>query len=137
VIGTASAAGLEAALGYGAHEVLDGRKQRFEESVAPVDLVFDTVGGDLLARSPAVVRPGGRLVSVAEEPPAGAAGIEASYFVVEPNAEQLAEIARLADESHLRPAIDSVHSLADATAAFERSLAAGKRGKVVIRVAAT
>jgi NADPH:quinone reductase-like Zn-dependent oxidoreductase len=134
VIGTASRQSFDAARAFGAHEVFDGRDARIEEAFAPVDLVFDTVGGELLGRSPAIVRPGGRLVSVAEEPPPTAARIDASYFVVEPNREQLIEIARLADEGALRPAIDSVYSLAEAPAAFERSLAAGKRGKVVIRV---
>src|SRR5439155_1895162 len=96
----------------------------------PVDLVFDTVGGELLARAPAAVRAGGRLVSVAAEP--APPGI---YFVVEPNREQLAEITRLVDEGVLRPEIDSVYPLEEARAAFERSLASGKRGKVVLRVA--
>ena len=79
--------------------------------------------------------PGGRLVSLAEEPPSTEAGIDATYFVVESNREQLIEIARLVDEGFLRPAVDSVFPLSEAPAAFERSLAAGKRGKVVIRVA--
>ena len=135
VIGTASPNGMDSARAYGAHEVLDGRGGGFEEALAPVDLVFDTVGGELLERSPATLRPGGRLVSVAEEPPPTAGEIDASYFVVEPNRAQLVEIARLVDEGSLRPAIDSVFSLSEAPAAFERSLAPGKRGKVVIRVA--
>jgi NADPH:quinone reductase-like Zn-dependent oxidoreductase len=135
VIGTVSPAGMDAARAHGAHEVLDGRDGRLEGVLEPVDLVFDTVGGELLARSPSLVLPGGRLVSVAEEPPAGAGGIEASYFVVEPSREQLVEIARLVDEGALRPSIDSVFPLSDARAAFERTLAGGKRGKVVLRVA--
>jgi NADPH:quinone reductase-like Zn-dependent oxidoreductase len=134
VLATTSPASMEAARGFGADEVLDGRGGRLEE-LEPVDLVFDTVGGELLARSPALLRPGGRLVSVAEEPPSGVgAGIEASYFVVEPSRAQLVEIARLVDEATLRPAVDSVFPLADARAAFERSLASGKSGKVVIRI---
>jgi NADPH:quinone reductase-like Zn-dependent oxidoreductase len=134
VIGVVSPEGLEAARDLGAHEVVDGREGRLGE-VDPVDLVFDAAGGGLLAGSPALVRPGGRLVSVAEEPPATTARIEASYFIVEPNREQLVEISRLVDEGVLRPAIDSVFPLAEAPAAFERSLASGKRGKVVLRVA--
>jgi len=55
-------------------------------------------------------------VSVAEDPPE-AAGISATYFVVEPNREQLLEISRLADDGDLHPAIDSVFPLADAPAA--------------------
>jgi NADPH:quinone reductase-like Zn-dependent oxidoreductase len=133
VIGTASTSSLDDVRSLGADEAFDGRSERLEEEIVPVDLVFDTVGGDLLKRSPALVRSGGRLVSVAEEPPP--ADIDARYFVVEPNREQLVEIARLADEGALTPAIDSVYPLAEARAAFERSMAAGKRGKVVIRVA--
>jgi NADPH:quinone reductase-like Zn-dependent oxidoreductase len=128
VIGTASPSSLEAVREFGAHEAIER-----PDSVAPVDLIFDTVGGELLERSPGLVREGGRLVSVSEEPPA-AAGIDAVYFVVEPNRDQLIEIARLVDEGSLRPAIDSVYGLADAKAAFERNEARGKRGKVVILV---
>ena len=135
VIGTASAAGLDAVRELGAHEALDGRDEALEEAVDAVDVVFDTVGGELLQRSAALLRPGGRLVSVAEEPPR-AEGVESSYFVVKPNRDQLVEIARLVDDGTLRPAIDSVYPLSEATAAFERSLTRGKRGKVVLRVAA-
>jgi NADPH:quinone reductase-like Zn-dependent oxidoreductase len=38
------------------------------------------------------------------------------------------------DAGELRPSIDSVFALTDARAAFERSLASGKRGKVILRV---
>jgi len=133
VIGTASPASTDAALGFGAHEVIDGADLG---SLEPVDLVFDTVGGATLEASPAVIRPGGRLVSVAEETPeiAPEAKIETSYFVVEPNREQLVELTRLVEAADLVPAIDSVFPLADARSAFERTQASGKRGKVVLRV---
>jgi NADPH:quinone reductase-like Zn-dependent oxidoreductase len=134
VIGTASAPSLDAARAFGAHEALDGTDARLEEAIAPVDLVFDTVGGRPLERSPAMVRPGGRLVSVAEEPPSTATEIATAYFVVKPNREQLVEIARLVDEGALRPAIDSVFPLSEAPAAFERLMSGGKRGKVVLRI---
>jgi NADPH:quinone reductase-like Zn-dependent oxidoreductase len=129
VIGTASNANIQRARELGADEVIDHGSTRFEDVVEPVDLVFDTVGGERLDRSPDVVRPGGRLVSIAEE----SAG--ASYFVVEPSREQLFELAKLADGGQLRPAIDEVFPLADARAAFERSMSDRKRGKVVLRVA--
>jgi NADPH:quinone reductase-like Zn-dependent oxidoreductase len=90
----------------------------------PADLVFDTVGGDALAAAVGSAR----VVSVAEE----AEG--ATYFVVEPNREQLAELARRADAGELKPAIDSVFSLEDAPAAFTRLAERGKRGKVVLQV---
>jgi NADPH:quinone reductase-like Zn-dependent oxidoreductase len=129
VIATASRDAFNAARALGADEVLDGRAE-LDSGVGPVDLFFDTVGGELLRRAPAVLASGGRLVSIAEEPPS-----EGTYFVVEPSREQLIELARLIDDGDLRVPIDSTFALSDATAAFKRSLASGKRGKVVIRVA--
>jgi len=101
-----------------------------------VDLVFDTAGGGTLAQAIGAMRSGGRVVSVAEEPPPSPDGleIETAYFVVEPDGERLTEIARLVDAGELRPVIDSVYPLEDAVAAFERVEARGKRGKVVLRV---
>jgi NADPH:quinone reductase-like Zn-dependent oxidoreductase len=138
VIGTASTANVEAALQLGADQVIDHASARFEDLVEPVDLVFDTAGGDRLERSPAVVRPGGRLVSIAGELPAEAAagrGITAVYFVVEPNREQLVELARLADRGDLRVRIDEVFPLSAARAAFEHVQGSHGAGKVVLRVA--
>jgi NADPH:quinone reductase-like Zn-dependent oxidoreductase len=137
VAGTASTANLEAARGLGADQLVDHSRERFEDLVEPVDLVFDTAGGDRLERSAAVVRPGGRLVSVAAEPPpqaAAARGIQAVYFVVEPNREQLVEIARLADQGVLRVTVEETFPLASARAAFERVQQRHGAGKVVLVV---
>ena len=138
VIGTVSTANLETARQLDANEMIDHTTTRFDEVVGQVDLVFDTVGGDRLERSVSVVRPGGRLVSVAAEPSqerAAARGIKASYFVVEPNGQQLVELAKLVDSGQLRPVIDEVFPLVNARQAFERSLIAHKAGKIVLRVA--
>lgn len=113
----------------GADEVVDHATTRFEDAVDPVDLVFDTVGGDRLARSRSVLRPGGRLVGVAEE------GNDADFFVVEHDGGQLSRIAELAGKGELAMAIDSVFPFAEFRQAFERVAARGKRGKVVLEVA--
>src|SRR5215208_4429788 len=128
VIGTASAANLGAVRELGAHEAVDAAT-RFEDAMEPVDVVLDTAGGERLRRSPAVLGAGGRLVSVAEEPPDG--GV---YFIVEPNREQLTSLARLADAGELRPAPVEVFSLTSAREAFARSLEPGRRGKIVLAV---
>jgi NADPH:quinone reductase-like Zn-dependent oxidoreductase len=90
------------------------------------ELIFDTVGGAALA---AAAGSAPRVVSVAEE----AEGV--SYFVVEPNHEQLLKLAGRADAGELEPEIDSVFELDDAPAAFARVSERGKHGKVVLRVA--
>jgi NADPH:quinone reductase-like Zn-dependent oxidoreductase len=134
VIGTASSGAAELVRGFGADQVFDPAAP-FVGSIESVDLVFDTVGGDALARSADLLREGGRLVAVAEEPPPEIAErVRATYFVVEPDREQLVEIAKLANDGILRPAIDSVFPLKDARAAFDRVMSPGKRGKVVIEV---
>jgi NADPH:quinone reductase-like Zn-dependent oxidoreductase len=100
-----------------------------------VDLVFDTVGGEALARSIAAAKPGGRIVSIAEEPhETGRDDLSAVYFVVEQSRDQLAELARLIDAEKLRPEVDSVFPLAEAVAAFARLHERGKRGKVVLDI---
>jgi NADPH:quinone reductase-like Zn-dependent oxidoreductase len=86
----------------------------------PADLVFDTRGGEVPA--------GERVVTIAEEVPG------ATYFIVEPDHEQLLELRSLVDAGELRPEVDSVFPLTDAVAAFERVAGHGKRGKVVLEV---
>ena len=124
VIGTTSQ--VDRARELKADEAIDDSATPFEDAIDPVDLVFDTVGGERLTRSASVLRPGGRIVSVAEE----ADG--AFYFTVEPNRDQLAEIGRLADTGRVGVAIDQVFSLDDAPAAFARVAEPGTRGKVVL-----
>jgi NADPH:quinone reductase-like Zn-dependent oxidoreductase len=128
VIGTASAANQDFVFELGAHEVVDSA-EGFEDAVEPVDVVFDTVGGERLRRPGAVLRAGGRLVSVAEEPPEG--GV---YFIVEPNRDQLGSVARMVDDGDLRPPLVEAFPFTSAREAFARSLEPGRRGKVVLRV---
>jgi len=133
VIATTSTSGIERAGDLGAEIVIDHTAGPWAAGLEPVDLVFDTAGGERLARSPDVLREGGRLVSVAEEPP-HATGISSVYFVVEPNREQLAQLAGLFDGGLPAPSIDSVFALEEAASAFERTMAADKRGKVVLEI---
>jgi len=77
------------------------------------------------------------VVSVAERPPAGLGeghGVETRFFIVEPNAGQLAELATLADEGRLRVLVDGTFPLDRAREAFERSQSGETRGKVIIEI---
>ena len=136
VIATATGSRVEAAGELGADEVVDHQANNFTQ-IEPVDLVFDTVGGSRLAGSPAVVVPDGRIVSVAERPPAGLGaeeGVESIFFIVEPNADQLVELARLADLGDLRVLVDSTFPLDRAQEAFDRLQSGDAIGKVVLTV---
>ena len=133
VTATTSARDVERARELGADVVIDRTSRSWDASLEPFDLVFDTTGGERLRNSPGVLRDGGRLVSVAEEPPR-ASGIRSVYFVVEPNRRQLAQLSGLLDDGLSPPAVDSLFTLEDAVRAFERSMAPDKRGKVVLEV---
>lgn len=129
VIATASAPNLARIRDLGADETVDAGT-RFEDVIGDVDLVFDTIGGERLRRSGTLLAAGGRLVSVAEEPPDGG-----QYFVVEPNGDQLTSIATLVAAGELRPPSVDILPLESAREAFARSLEPGPQGKVVLAVA--
>jgi NADPH:quinone reductase-like Zn-dependent oxidoreductase len=96
--------------------------------VAPVDVVLDTVGGDVLERSKRVLKPGGTLVSVAS-----ASQSTPYFFYVQANRRQLDDLARLVDERVLEPIVDSVLPLSRAGEAYLRK---PQKGKVVVQVVA-
>ena len=133
VTATTSARDVERARELGADVVIDRTARSWDASLEPFDLVFDTTGGERLRGSPGVLRDGGRLVSVAEEPP-HASGIRSVYFVVEPDRRQLAQLSGLLDDGLPPPAVDSLFTLEDAARAFERSMARDKHGQVVLEV---
>lgn len=136
VTATASAGDADFVTGLGASAVID-YTGRFEDQLADIDIVIDSVGGDTLARLWAVLRPGGILVGVADSPPAGDAeahSVRGVYFVVEPNRDQLTELAGLVDLGSLRPMVGPVFPLAETAAAITTQRDSHIRGKVVVEV---
>jgi NADPH:quinone reductase-like Zn-dependent oxidoreductase len=131
VIGTGRGADRQKALDFGAQEFVDLDNEALED-VGGVDLVFDVIGGDIQARSAALIRPGGTLVSIvgpAEVRPADGRAVD---FVVESDRAQLGEIVQRVRDGRLRTNIGTVASLDDAVAALnptERTT-----GKPIIRV---
>jgi NADPH:quinone reductase-like Zn-dependent oxidoreductase len=95
--------------------------------------VFDAIGGDVLARSPAIVEPGGTLVSVCAPPPGGRDDIRALHFVREPSRAQLLELARLVDAGELRPQVGAVYPLSAAREAFLAKATRSIPGKVILQ----
>ena len=136
VIATAASADLEHVRALGAENVVDYKKQRFEDSVTGVDVVLDTVGGDTQQRSLRVLKPGGILVSSVSPIPEATQenyGIRAAYFYVDVTTARLNKIAELLDSGKLVTDVGSVLPLADARIAHE--MLGGvphKRGKIVL-----
>ena len=99
------------------------------------DLVFDTIGGDVLAGSPALLRRGGTLVTVQADspPPAGRDDIRTVVFIQESSRAQLTELARLVDDGQLRPQVGAVYPLARAVEAYRAKAAGGLPGRTVLQ----
>ena len=135
VITTASAKNEQLVRSLGADVVIDYARARFEEEIADVDVVIDTIGGDTQARSFRVVRPGGLVISLAGPIPArlleshDARGL---FFVVEPNRAELVEIARRIDSGALEVIVGQVFPLGRARQAFELGASGHNRGKIVL-----
>jgi NADPH:quinone reductase-like Zn-dependent oxidoreductase len=136
VIATASAANLDFVRMLGAEQVIDHRATRFEKEVCEVDVVFDTVGGETLERSWSVLKPGGKLVTIA----AGGAQadeqrVRDAFMLVRADGCQLRQIARLIDAGDLRVFVEDIFPLAQARAAYARAQRGKMRGKIALQVA--
>ncbi|MEV6904558.1 NADP-dependent oxidoreductase [Amycolatopsis sp. NPDC051372] len=131
VIGTGRAADRERVLEFGADAFLDVQSDRLED-VGEVDVVFDVIGGDVLARSAALVRAGGTLVTIAMPPQVKPADGRAVFFVVEPDRVRLADLAERVRAGRLKPIIGTVAPLAEARAAFTSGVRTP--GKTIIRI---
>ena len=135
VIGTGRSRARPLATELGAGRFLALDAGRLEDAADQADLVLDTIGGEVLARSPGLLRPGGTLVSVnaAAPPPASRDDIRTVVFIQESSRAQLTELARLVDEGHLGPAVGAVYPLARAAEAYSAKAADGIPGRIVLQ----
>lgn len=118
-----------------ADQVIDYRTARFENEVRDVDVVFDAVGGETLRRSWSVLKPGGRMITIAAGGEiAQEERVKEAFFIVEPDREQLLEIGRLLDAGKLRPFVDAVVPLSRAAEAYAGTVERAGRGKLVVTV---
>jgi len=138
VIATVSPEDFSFARQLGADEVIDYHTSRFEEVVTePVDIVFDTVGGDSLLRSFALVKPGRFAVTIAADKEASEdPRVTHAFFIVKPHQRQLMEIAALIDTGKLRTFVDSVLPFAKAAEAYSNHSVRDPKahGKLVVSV---
>jgi NADPH:quinone reductase-like Zn-dependent oxidoreductase len=132
VIGTGRAADRDLALDLGAQAFLDLDAEPLED-VGQVDVVLDVIGGEVLERSTALVRPGGTLVTIAAPPTTQPQEGRAVFFVVEPDRGRLTDLAQRVRDGRLRPVVGAVRPLGETAAAFARHQRTP--GKTIIQVA--
>jgi len=141
VFGTASAANHEYVKGLGADEAIDYRAEDFRDAVRGlasdgVDLAFDCVGGEVLEKTPDILKqPDGRMITIVDGARAGEMkeqGINAGWIFVAPNAEQLAGMADMFESGTIKTRVAAVLPMSDAAKAHEMLESRHTAGKVVL-----
>lgn len=136
VIATASPSHNELLRSLGADEVLDYHRVRFEEKLKDIDIVLNTVDAETAARSIAVVRPGGIIISVAGA--AAVAQCEAAKIrcavTGHATGEMLGFVSELADQGRFHIHIDRQFPLNEAAQALELNRQGHTGGKIILEV---
>jgi NADPH:quinone reductase-like Zn-dependent oxidoreductase len=134
VVATASARHRELLTELGVERVIDYRTEKFWEVLRDVDVVFDGVGGETFVRSWEVIKPGGRVVTIAADVEGATdARAKGAFFIVEAKGEQLAKIGEMIERRELRVFVDAEVGFEGAGEAYA-GRTKGRRGvgKVVV-----
>ncbi|MEU4610282.1 NADP-dependent oxidoreductase [Streptomyces umbrinus] len=159
---TTSTANVDLVKRLGADVVVDYRKQAFETVLRDYDVVLDSLGGETLKKSLDVLRPGGKVISVAGPPDAAFGrelganpvvrlamsalslrtrraarrrGVTYSFLFMRASGDQLRELTPLIEAGRIRPVVDTVFPFESAREALEYVEAGrAKAGKVVVRM---
>lgn len=159
---TTSTANVDLVKRLGADVVVDYKKQAFETVLHDYDVVLDSLGGETLKKSLDVLKPGGKVISVAGPPDAAFArelganpivrlvmsalsfrirrsarrrNVTYSFFFMKASGDQLRELTHLIEAGRIRPVVDTVFPFESTREALEYVEAGrAKAGKVVVKM---
>lgn len=158
---TTSTANVDWVKGMGADIVIDYRHDDFAKTLHDFDVVLDTLGGEALEKSPRVLRPGGKLISIAGPPDPDLADdmglpwivkqvmrlmsyrirknaqrhqVNYAFLFMKPSGDQLREIAALMDSGAIRPVVDRVFRFEATKEALAYVETGHAKGKVVVKI---
>lgn len=158
---TTSTANIALVKELGADVVVDYKKDDFEKVLRDYDVVLNSLGKDTLEKSLAVLKPGGKLISISGPPDPDFAREEGlnwmlrrvisllsfgirrktksrqigySFLFMRANGEQLSEITSLIEAGIIRPVMDRVFPFESTNEAMAYVETGRAKGKVVIKV---
>lgn len=158
---TTSTANVDWVKGMGADIVIDYRHDDFAKTLHDFDVVLDTLGGEALEKSPRVLRPGGKLISIAGPPDPDLADdmglpwivkqvmrlmsyrirknaqrhqVNYAFLFMKPSGDQLREIAALMESGAIRPVVDRVFRFEATKEALAYVETGHAKGKVVVKI---
>lgn len=137
VLATASSANQEFLRQVGADVAVDYTRTKFEDVAKDVDVVLDTVGRDTLERSYGVVKKGGIIVSIVDEPKAAALdarGIRGVTLRCTPKAGVLEQLSKLMEAKKLTPVISQTFPITQVVQAQDQIATGHTRGKIVLKI---
>jgi NADPH:quinone reductase-like Zn-dependent oxidoreductase len=138
VIATASTAHQELLKQLGVDQAIDYTTTKFEDVVKNVHVVLNCVRADALGRSYGVVKKGGIIVSITDEPDQNECakyGIRGSRLGAHPDAKVLEELTKLIEAGKMTPIVSQTFPLADASKAHRQIETHHTLGKIVLKVA--
>lgn len=121
----------------GADEVIGYENQKFEEILNNYDAVFDTVGGETYTRSFFILKRGGIVISMVEQPNEqlmAQYGVTALPMSSKVNTASLNRLAEQVNTGTIKPQVDKSFPITQTAEAFEYMQTASPKGKVVIKV---
>lgn len=160
---TTSTANVELVRSLGADEIIDYKKEAFEQALHGYDAVLGTVRGDGLAKALHIVKPDSAVVSLVGPPDAafarargmnwlmrfvfsllsrkiiglaGKRGASYSFLFMRPDGRQLAGIGSLLESARIRPVIDQVFPFSQAREGLAYLEQGRAKGKVVVQMVA-
>jgi NADPH:quinone reductase-like Zn-dependent oxidoreductase len=145
VVTSVSQQATEFARSLGADETVDYRSAKIWETLkqkAPegFDIIVDLIGGDAIQQSLALLAPGGRVVSIVDQPQAQNlyagwdANAEIHLVFLTPSAQRLTRLGSLADRGLLKSVVERTLPLEDAGKAHQLIEEGGRKGKLVLTI---
>jgi len=134
---TTSSSNFEMVKNLGADVVIDYKTQKFEDELSDYDLVFDTMGGEIMNNSFKILKKGGSMVSIKgqdTEELAKQYDVNFEVFFMWPSGEMLTHLTQLINDEVLKPTIDRSYSFEQVQEAYDYLQTGHAKGKVVIKV---